>query len=85
MSNENPTPLTAERIAELLRGSEPWLDKRGLAQHLACSVRSIETARAEGCPHAVIFGRVKFHVSEVESWLEQHGYLVRKNGAGDER
>jgi hypothetical protein len=56
---------------------EPWLDKRGLAEHLACSVRSIQTALTEGLPHAVIFGRVKFRVSEVEPWLEAHGHLVR--------
>ena len=53
--------------------SERWLDKRGLAAHLACSVRSIETALTEGMPHAVIFGRVKFQASEVEAWLEQAG------------
>jgi hypothetical protein len=69
--------LNAEQIAELLRGSEPWLDKRELARHLCCSVRSIQTALAEGMPHAVIFGRVKCRVSEVEPWLEEHGYLVR--------
>jgi hypothetical protein len=28
-------------------------------------------------PHVVIFGRVKFKVSDVEPWLEQHGYLIR--------
>jgi hypothetical protein len=56
---------------------EPWLDKRGLAAHLACSVRSIQTALAEGMPHAVIFGRVKFRVSEVEPWLKARGHLVR--------
>lgn len=56
---------------------EPWLDKRGLADHLSCSVRSIQTALAEDLPHAVIFGRVKFQVSEVEPWLEAQGYLVR--------
>ena len=56
---------------------ERWLDKRGLAEHLSCSVRSIQTGLAEGMPHAVIFGRVKFQVSEVEPWLEAHGYLVR--------
>jgi hypothetical protein len=61
------------RLAHL----EPWLDKRGLAAHLCCSVRSIQTALAEGMPHAVIFGRVKFQVSEVEPWLEARGYLVR--------
>ena len=42
--------------------TEPWLDKRALAAHLSCSVRSIETAVADGMPHAVIFGRVKFRV-----------------------
>lgn len=57
--------------------TEPWLDKRQLAEYLSCSVRSIEQAVAEGMPHAVIFGRVKFRVSEVEPWLEAHGYLVR--------
>ena len=57
--------------------AEPWLDKRRLAEHLACSVRSIETALAEGLPHAVIFGRVKFRVTEVEPWLADHGHLER--------
>ena len=57
--------------------AEPWLDKRGLASYLACSVRSVETALAEGMPHARIFGRPKFKPSEVEPWLEAHGYLVR--------
>jgi len=57
--------------------SESWLDKRGLAEHLSCSVRSVETALAQGMPHAVIFGRVKFQVSSAEPWLEEHGYLVR--------
>lgn len=57
---------------------EPWLDKRGLATHLACSVRSIENAVAEGMPHAIIFGRVKFQVSEVEAWLADRGYLQRR-------
>jgi hypothetical protein len=59
---------------------EPWLDKRGLADHFACSVRSIETALAAGLPHAVIFGRPKFKVSIVEPWLEQHGYIERGDG-----
>ena len=57
--------------------TEPWLDKRDLAEHLKCSVRSIQTALSEGMPHAIIFGRVKLRVSEAEPWLEEHGYLVR--------
>jgi hypothetical protein len=62
---------------------EPWLDKRGLAAHLACSVRSIELAAAAGMPHAVIFGRVKFRASEVEPWLERSGQLERRGDIGD--
>ena len=57
--------------------TEPWLDKRALAEHLSCSIRSIQTALADGMPHAIIFGRVKFRVSEVEPWLEDQGHLVR--------
>jgi hypothetical protein len=30
--------------------TEPWLDKRALAEHLSCSVRSIQLALAEGLP-----------------------------------
>jgi hypothetical protein len=63
--------------------TEPWLDKRTLAEHLACSVRSIETAIAAGMPHAVIFGRVKFQVAEAEAWLEQRGHLQRRGACAD--
>ena len=63
--------------------SEPWLDKRGLAAHLGCSVRSIEYAVRDGMPSAVIFGRVKFRASEVERWLEQTGRLERRGGGAD--
>ena len=62
---------------------EPWLDKRELAEHLACSLRSIQTALAEGLPHARIFGRTKFRVSEVEVWLEQRGHLQRRGEPAD--
>lgn len=60
---------------------EPWLDKHGLAEHLSCSIRSIATAQAQGMPHAVIFGRVKYKVSQVEPWLEERGYLSRRGDA----
>jgi hypothetical protein len=55
--------------------SEPWLDRKRLADHYSCSVRSIELALAEGMPHAIAFGRVKFQVSKVEPWLWERGYL----------
>lgn len=60
---------------------EPWLDKRGLSAHLGCGVRWIEGRQAEGMPHAVIAGRIKFRVSEVEPWLEARGFLERRGAA----
>lgn len=60
---------------EELVALEPWLDKKALAEYLGCSVRWIEYRRAEGMPHAMIAGRVKFKVSAVEPWLADHGYL----------
>jgi hypothetical protein len=60
--------------------TDPWLDKRGIAEHFSCSVRSVEQALTEGMPHARIFGRVKFQVAEVEPWLEQNGHLQRCGG-----
>ena len=60
---------------------DPWLDKRGLADHLGCGVRWIEYRAAEGMPHAVIAGRVKFRAGEVEEWLEARDLLVRRGGA----
>jgi hypothetical protein len=60
--------------------SEPWLDRKKLAEWYSCSVRSIELALAEGMPHAVAFGRVKFQISKVEPWLVAHGYLRVDDG-----
>jgi hypothetical protein len=57
--------------------TEPWLDRKKLAEHYSCSVRKLEEAIAEGMPCAVIFGRKKFRVSDVEPWLEERGYLQR--------
>ena len=57
---------------------EPWLDKRGLAAHLGCSVSWVEKKAAAGMPHTVIAGRVKFRVSAVEPWLEARGLMVHR-------
>jgi hypothetical protein len=54
---------------------EPWLDRKALAEHLGCSVRSVELRMAEGMPCWRVMGRVKFRASEVEPWLEEHGYI----------
>jgi hypothetical protein len=56
----------------------PWLDKRSIAEHLGCSIRSINYAINDGMPHAIIFGRAKFQAAEVEAWLEQTGRLDRR-------
>lgn len=60
---------------------EPWLDKRGLANHLACSVRWVERRMEDGMPHTHIAGRAKFHVTEIEPWLEVHGHIERRGEA----
>lgn len=57
---------------------EPWLGKAALAKHLDCGVRWIELRQAEGMPHAIIAGRIKYRVSEVEPWLEARGYIERR-------
>lgn len=60
---------------------EPWMDKKHLAAHLGCGVRWIEYRIDEGMPHTLIAGRCKFRASEVEPWLEAHGYLQRRGEA----
>ncbi len=56
---------------------EPWLDKKGLGDYLACSERWIEERMAEGMPHVKIAGRIKFKASEIEPWLEEKGHMER--------
>jgi hypothetical protein len=55
----------------------PWLDRQALAEHLGCSVRSVEMRMSEGMPCWRVMGRVKFQVSEVEPWLIEHGHIER--------
>jgi hypothetical protein len=59
--------------------TERWLDKKALAAHFSCSVRSIEYALHEGMRDcgAIIFGRWKCQPSAAERWLEKHGRLRR--------
>jgi hypothetical protein len=57
---------------------DPWLDKRAIAKHFGCLVRSIEYAVTEGLPHAIVFGRPKFQIPHVEAWLERTGRLERR-------
>jgi hypothetical protein len=49
-----------------------------MAAQLGCSLRWLEYRVAEGMPTAVIAGRRKCRQSEVERWLERHGYMRRE-------
>jgi hypothetical protein len=62
------------RMTDLAR-LEPWLDKRALAAYLGCSYRFVEERKRDGMPHAIIAGRLKYRVSEVEPWLEARGHF----------
>jgi hypothetical protein len=55
--------------------SEPWLDRRKLADHLSVSERTVDYWRDAGLPEWVLGGRAKFRLSEVEPWLVEHGHL----------
>ena len=57
---------------------EPWVDKKELAHLLDCSVSWIEKRMAERMPHAIIAGRVKFKVSQVEPWLFRRGLMEQR-------
>lgn len=57
---------------------ERWLKKTEMAAYLGCSIRSIQYAMKKGMPHTVIVGRIKFRVSEVESWLAENGRMIRR-------
>lgn len=52
-------------------GREPWLSKRELANHLHFSTRWVEYRVREGMPSQRMGGRLRFRLSEVESWLAQ--------------
>jgi hypothetical protein len=58
--------------------NEAWLPLRVMAAQLGCSLRWLEYRVSEGMPTAVIAGRRKCRPSEVERWLERHGYMRRE-------
>jgi predicted DNA-binding transcriptional regulator AlpA len=59
---------------------EPWLTKRQLASHLGVSPRWLDDRVAEGLPKRFLAGSNKFRLSEVEPWLQRHGYLEGDDG-----
>jgi hypothetical protein len=52
-------------------GVEPWLSKQQLAGHLGFSVRWIELRVRDGMPCERFRGRLRFRVSDVETWLKE--------------
>jgi hypothetical protein len=71
------TGQTEDQATFITADPEGWRDKHGIAEHFACGVRWIEARMVEGMPHTYIAGRAKFRVSEVEPWLERHGFIKR--------
>jgi len=77
----------AQRVAEIQAERHPadedrWLDKRELADVLGCGVRWIEERLREGMPSAMLAGRRKFKLAEVERWLEAAGHLQHERYGG---
>lgn len=75
LSTEELAAVIRDAIREAIAEAEPWLDKQGLADHFACSVRTVEYWQAEGLPFTVIAGRVKFKRAGAEDWLREHDHL----------
>lgn len=69
------TARADQHAAFVTADQERWRDKHGLAEHFCCGIRWIEERMAEGMPHKSIAGRVKFKVSVVEPWLDEHGFI----------
>lgn len=64
----NVVDLTGAR--RVRAGNEPWLTKRELADALSFSVRWVEYRVAEGMPHKIFGGRLRFQRTAVEAWLD---------------
>jgi hypothetical protein len=68
--------MTAIATTERLPSDpERWRDKHGIAEYFSCGIRWIELRMAEGMPYAIIAGKAKFRISEVEPWLVLHGFI----------
>jgi hypothetical protein len=70
----------AEQLDEAARGLKSgWYDKKEAATYFACSVRMVERWMAEGMPHVLLAGKVKFKpADECEPWLVEHGLFERR-------
>jgi hypothetical protein len=62
----------AEVIAMPTRAhTEPWLNKRQIANHYGRSIRWVELRQREGLPSRMIGGRCGFRLSAVNRWLKE--------------
>lgn len=68
-------------VLSLAKTEDRWRDKNSLAEYFDCSPRWIIARYEEGMPCAMIAGRLKFKVSVVEPWLEEHGHIEKRNEA----
>jgi hypothetical protein len=50
---------------------EPYVDKRAIAEHYSCGVRTVEEWLRQGAPSALIAGRRKFRLSVLDPWLRR--------------
>ena len=56
---------------------EPWLTKREIAEYFGVSVRTWER-KTQGLEPAEIFGRPRYRLSEVETWMQENGQFKRR-------
>jgi transposase len=54
---------------------EPYLDKREIAEHYGCSVRTVNEWLRRGAPSAMIAGRRKFRLGKLDPWLRRAGVI----------
>ena len=63
-----------EQMSRFRREPEPWLNKRGAANHLGMSVRWVESKVADaGLPSYLVGGARLFKASELDDWVRSHG------------
>ena len=65
-------------VVEFGAANDPLLTKRQLAQHpeIRRSTRWLEQRVAEGMPSQLDGNRRMFRLSEVRSWLKEHGRMA---------
>ena len=54
---------------------EPYVGKRGVCEHFAVGITTVEGWVRDECPSVFLEGRRKFKLSEVEDWLRRSGKI----------